>query len=63
MNISKEEFKKIYYITRDKEIAKMLGVKSVATIRHYAKELGLKLKGFGYIYPDDLRKEKKVNFQ
>ena len=63
MNITKEEFKKLYYSKRDPEIAKILGVKSVTTVRSYARQLGLKTKGFGYMYPNDVRKEKKVIFK
>jgi len=63
MIITKEKFKELYYIKRDKELAELLGVKSVATIRKYARDLGLQNKGFGYMYHDDIRKKSKVNFK
>lgn len=61
MRMSKEEFKKLYYSKTDPEIAKILGVKTVVTVRRYAKSLGLK-KGIGFVYPNDKRKKKKVEF-
>jgi len=63
MNITKEKFKEMYYTMRDKELTELLGVKSVITIRKYAKKLGLKNKGTGYMYHDDIRKQNKVNFK
>lgn len=62
IEISREEFKSLYYKTRDRELAILFGVKDVATIRRYAESLKLQTKGRGYIYPDDKRLQKKVFF-
>jgi hypothetical protein len=62
MKISKEDFKNLYYKKRDAEIAEILGIKCVITVRNYARSLGLTLKGTGYMYPNDIRKMKKIEF-
>ena len=62
MNITKQEFEKLYYELTDKELAKILGVKARKSIRRYAKTLNLRLKGRGYVPNRDKRKIKKVNF-
>ena len=50
-----EEFKNLYYTKQDYLIADIIGVKSSHTVRNYARKLGFKLKGKGYVYPDDKR--------
>lgn len=62
MNVNKREFALLYYSKPNSEVAKKIGVKSVITVRNYAKMLGLKPKGTGYIYPNDKRLKVKVNF-
>jgi DNA repair ATPase RecN len=62
MELTKERFTELYYSKRDAEIAKMLGVKTVKTVRTYARSLGLKTKGTGYVYADDKRKKTIVEF-
>ena len=59
MQISKIEFEKLYYSKTDLEVAEILGVKTAATVKKYASNLGLKLKGKGYTFKDDKRKRVK----
>jgi len=63
MNTKKEWFEKLYYATPDADIAKRFNV-SVGTVRNYAKKLGFKGKGKGYVYPNDRRftAQQKVTF-
>jgi len=62
MKISVKEFKEIYYLKPNAEIAEIIGVKSVLTVRKYAKKIGLKPKGIGFMYPNDKRIKTKVEF-
>jgi hypothetical protein len=60
MQISREEFKKIYYSNTDEDVAKIIGVKSVITVRRYARKAGFKPKGMGFVHKNDKRKIRKV---
>ena len=58
--MNKEKFKELYYNNTDSYLANMLGVHH-KTIKNMARRLGLR-KGCGYIYPNDIRKLKKIRF-